>query len=280
MRLREESSSLTSLTSDFSLQRHRSETLRLSREGPSFTMDSTGHSSTEGELQSNDSMSDHGTLASIDVAALLDETGSQQFHDDSIFPSSLDSQVHRLVEENIAIVKANSEHVQYDGCWVVTDEAETRSLDCHNVVGVDGSPPFRKQGLHIVSVSSETGNLSELSSEGGYESSESLIPCPDIVCSECEPDGVRKSTIEVLDNDLMVSELPNLGCGVLPKTSRLIPWFRAPLMCRMARALKMTRMSLERKEKPLQLFCGRTQLWTSLRYPPLSLGHRKATSPT
>src|SRR5277367_133243 len=109
-------------------------------------MDSTGYSSTEGELQSNDTMSDHGTLASNDVSALSDETGSQQFHDDSIFPLSLDSQVHRLVEENIA----NSKHVQYDGCWVVTDEAETRSLDRQNVVGVDESPPFGKQGLFIV----------------------------------------------------------------------------------------------------------------------------------
>lgn len=168
-------------------------------------MDSTGYSSTEGELQSNDSMSDHGTLASDDVFALSDETGSQQFHDDSIFPSSLDSQVHRLVEENIAVMEANSKHVQYNGSWVVTDEAETRSLDCYNVVGVDGSPPFGKQGLHIASMSSGTGNLSELSSEGGYESPESMTPCPNIVCSECEPDVVRKSTIEELDKDLMVS---------------------------------------------------------------------------
>lgn len=150
-------------------------------------------------------MSDHGTLASNDVSALSDETDSQQFHDDSIFPLSLDSQVHCLVEENIAVVEANSKHVQYDGCWVVTDEAETRSLDRHDFVGVDGSPPFGKQGLHIVSVSSGAGNLSELSSEGGYESPEIMTPCPNIVCSECEPDGVRKSTIEELDKDLMVS---------------------------------------------------------------------------
>jgi len=168
-------------------------------------MDSTGYSSTGGELQSNDSMSDHETLVSSDVTVLSDETGSQQFHDDLIFPSSLDSQVHRFVEENIAVVEANSKHVQYDGCWAVTDEAETRSLDSHNVVGVDGSPPLGKQGLHIVSVSSKTGNLSELGSEGGYESSESMTPCSNIVCSGCEPDGVLKSTIEELDKDLIVS---------------------------------------------------------------------------
>jgi len=150
-------------------------------------------------------MSDDGTLASNDVSALSDETDSQQLHDDSIFPLSLGGQVHRFVEENIAVVEANSKHVQYDGRWVVTDEAEPRSLDGHDFVSADGSLPFEKQVLHVVSVSSETGNLAELSSEGGYESREFLTPCANIVYSEFEPDGGFKSTIEEPDKDLIVS---------------------------------------------------------------------------
>jgi hypothetical protein len=128
---------------------------------------------TEPQLQPNDSTSNHGTLAGNDDSALSDEIGPQECHNDSLLPPK------PLAADAI------SKHAPYDP-WGVADEAPKPNLDSHDIVPADGIAPFEKHG-HKVSVSSGTESLSELSLEGGYESSGSVKPpYLTVVCSECD----------------------------------------------------------------------------------------------
>jgi hypothetical protein len=172
-------------------------------------MDTTRYYSlTEHEAHPNYPASDDGTLGSTDISAFSDEESNDQFHGHSTLPSTFDTQVYLLDEERIAAVDANSKDTQCDSCFVVADVAEERSLNCLNVVCVDGKEPLGKQGVRIASVSSGTGELSELSSDGGSQRSDSRTPCPDVICSECDSVGGHKPTIEEPDKDLMVSRQP------------------------------------------------------------------------
>ena len=140
---------------------------------------------TEPQLQPNDSMFNHGTLAGNDDSALSDEIGPQKCHIDSFLPPKLETEVRRLLKQKPLAADAISKHVPYDS-WGVAEEAPNPSLDSHDVVPADGNAPFEKHG-HKVSVSSETENLSELSLEGGYEISGSVkTPYLNVVCSECD----------------------------------------------------------------------------------------------
>ena len=140
---------------------------------------------TEPQLQPNDSMFNHGTLAGNDDSALSDEIGPQKCHIDSFLPPKLETEVRRLLKQKPLAADAISKRVPYDP-WGVADEAPEPSLDSRDVVPADGNAPFEKHG-HKVSVSSETENLSELSLEGGYEISGSVkAPYLNVVCSECD----------------------------------------------------------------------------------------------
>jgi hypothetical protein len=175
---------------------------------PSSTMDAPRYYSlTEQEAHPNYPASDDGTLGSTDIPTFSDEDNNDQFHGHSTLPSTLDTQVYLLDEERIAAVHVNSKDTQCDSCFVHADVAEQRSIDCFNIVCVDRKQSLGKQGVRIASVSSGTGELSELSSDGDSQSSESRTPCPDVVCSECDPVGCHKPRIEEPDKDLIVSPL-------------------------------------------------------------------------
>jgi hypothetical protein len=132
---------------------------------------------TEPQFQPNDSTSNHGTLAGNDDSALSNEISPQECHNDSLLPPKLETEVRRLLKQK---------PLAADAPWGVADEAPKPSLDSHDIVPADGNSPFEKHG-HKVSVSSGTENLSELSLEGGYESSGSVKqPYLTVVCSECD----------------------------------------------------------------------------------------------
>jgi hypothetical protein len=162
---------------------------------------------TEPQLQSNDSTSNHETLARNDNSALSDEKGHQGCHNDSSLPPKLETEIRRLLKQKPLAAEAISKHAPYDP-WGVADEAPKPSFGSHDIVPTDVNAPFEKNG-HI-SVYSGTENLSELSFEGGYESSGSVKrPYLTVVCSECD------LGVDELDKESVVSWLPNLCCEKL-----------------------------------------------------------------
>jgi len=188
--------------------------------------------STEREHEVNELGSKNMTLPNNDPATLPNGFGSQRLHQDSIVALDLDSQVPRSFKENLVVVDSNNKNVPYDCCWVVTNDDKNPSLVSHNGGSIHETVPFNTQGVHKVSVSSGTGSLSELSSEGGYESLESMTPDPNVIYSEYDLYSARKSIIDESDENLMVSSLSKLSMGCLFNLSLLTLWSSSRLMCR------------------------------------------------
>jgi hypothetical protein len=162
-------------------------------------MDPTRSASTETHLQPHDSRSNHKTVASDNVSACSDRTAGQP-RGDAIFPSSLDSQVDIPIEEKHVFVGASKKPTLCNSVCdrVLTNEAEHISPTSCDIVGVCENETFGKNGLDAVSVSSETGELLEPSSQAGHETSETTEPLPGLVIPGCESQDVHGSTTDEL----------------------------------------------------------------------------------
>jgi hypothetical protein len=161
---------------------------------PPLALDPQPHL-TEPLLQPSDSTPNRTILTGIDDSALSNGKYPQVCHNDSLFPPKPETEVRRLLKRKPVSADALSKRALHDHLGV-TEEARKPSLDCHDIVPGHGNVPSEKHG-HKVSVSSGTDNLSELSWEGGYESSGSVKPpYLTVDCSECDLglDGLDKDS--------------------------------------------------------------------------------------
>jgi len=106
-----------------------------------------------------------------------------------------DSQVNGIIEHDLAFMDARSNLAPDNYCSIASNKVELPSFD------ISENALFEKQVVHEPSLSLGTISISDVSSEGGYESSDSTKR----YAKECEPHDAHESTINDASKKSMVS---------------------------------------------------------------------------
>lgn len=171
-------------------------------------MDSAGYTSTEGETQSTESISECDTSANLDGSDNPDEDQSQTSYEELSPVGSDGSQRKWIPSESAAVTQSSAKDKQSGSHSPVADKAED-GFDDAKTIRADQN---MGNGSHrVVSLSSQLGNLTKISLVGGSKSSMGSPSPPSIVCSKDEPFGHHQSTVEEMNEDLShltVSQLP------------------------------------------------------------------------